>query len=416
MALVTSLALTKALVHFPRPRLTDIAQAVSDALVRHRGLFPSQGSIAVAVGSRGVANIGEVVRVTVATLKSWGLSPFIVPAMGSHGGATADGQRQILCDYGVTEHESGCPVRSSMDVVELDHGVLPHGLFMDAHAFAADGVVLINRIKPHTDFHGPFESGLAKMAVIGLGKERQAIEMHRFGVPGLRDGVPRAAVHVLSTGKILAGLGLVENAYEETMAVELVPARALLEREPQLLEMARRHLPALPVDLLDVLIVDWLGKDISGTGLDTNVIGRMRIASEPEPAVPHIKTIVVTDLTDASHGNATGAGLADVVTRRLFDKVDVGVTYTNVFTSGFPERGKIPIVAPTDAEAYACALRACGILPEGAERVVRIRDTLHLGDLYVSAAVRDDIRGRADVEIVGRPVEMFDEAGELRGF
>jgi hypothetical protein len=416
MAPETSLTLTRVRVEFPRPRVAAIAEVVSEELARHRSIFPSSGSIALAVGSRGVANIGTVVRSAVEVLQAWGLKPFIVPAMGSHGGATALGQRQILRDYGVSEEQSGCPVRSSMDVVELDRGDLAHGLFMDRHAWGADGVVVINRIKPHTDFHGPYESGLVKMAVIGLGKERQAIEMHRFGVPGLRDGVPRAAARVLATGKILAGLALVENAYDETMAIELVPAASLLDREPVLLELARRHMPRLPVETLDVLLVDQLGKNISGTGLDTNVIGRMRIAGEPEPTTPRIKTIVVTDLTDASHGNATGAGLADVVTRQLFDKIDVAVTYTNVFTSGFPERGKIPIVAPTARDAYACARRACGIIPDGAERVVRMLDTLHASDLYVSAAILDELRGRSEIEMVGEPVEMFDPSGQLRPF
>jgi hypothetical protein len=406
----SSLALYRTTVRFARPVLADLDRTVAAALDGHRARFPAAGTVAVAVGSRGVANIARIVRASVETLKRWGLQPFVVPAMGSHGGATAEGQRRLLADYGVDEAGVGCDVRSSMDVAEIDAPDLPHRLFMDRHAWGADAVLLVNRVKPHTDFHGPYESGLAKMAVIGLGKERQAIEMHRFGVPGLRDGVPKAAARVLATGRIAAGLAIVENAYDETMAIEVVPAAELLHREPALLDLARANMPRLPVDALDVLIVDQLGKNISGTGLDTNIIGRMRIAGEPEPDAPAIRAIVVTDLTDASHGNATGTGLADVITRRLFDKIDVGVTYTNVFTSGFPERGKIPIVAPTDADAYACALRACGIIPPGTERVARIRDTLHLGTIYVSAAVRDQLRGRPDVDAEDVPVEMFDRA------
>jgi hypothetical protein len=414
MSRVASLHLTRAIVSFPRPRLTDLAGAVRGQLEAHRRLFPPTGTIAIGVGSRGVANLAEIVRSTVDTLRGWSLSPFIVPAMGSHGGATAQGQRQLLEDYGVTADAMGCDIRSSMDAVALDRGDLAHELFMDRHAHGADGVVLINRIKPHTDFHGSYESGLAKMAVIGLGKERQAIEMHRFGVPGLRDGIPRAAARVLASGKIIAAIGIVENAYDETMAIEALPASQVLAREPALLEIARANMPVLPVPALDVLIVDQLGKNISGTGMDTNVIGRMRIAGEPEPASPRIRAIMVSDLTTPSHGNATGTGLADVITRRLFDKIDVGVTYTNVFTSGFPERGKMPIVAPTDADAYACAVRACGPIEPGAERIARIRDTLHLSEVYVSAAVREDLLGRSDVEMVGGPEEMFEEGGALR--
>lgn len=414
MSRATSLRLTPAIIRFPRPRLADVGDAVRAGLGAQRALFPATGTIAIGVGSRGIANLAEIVRTSVELLQRWGLEPFIVPAMGSHGGATPEGQRQLLADYGVTPDAMGCDIRSSMDVVELDRGGLPHGIFMDRHAHDAAGVLLVNRVKPHTDFHGSYESGLAKMAVIGLGKERQAIEMHRFGVPGLRDAMPRAAARLLGMGKILAGMAIVENAYDETMAVEVVPASSLMAREPVLLELARANMPALPVRALDVLIVDRLGKNISGTGMDTNVIGRMRIAGEPEPAAPRIRAIVVADLTDASHGNATGTGLADVITRRLFDKIDVGVTYTNVFTSGFPERGKMPIVAPTDADAYACGLRACGPMAPGTERIARIRDTLHLGDLYVSDAVRDELREREDVEIAGEAVEMFDETGTLR--
>jgi hypothetical protein len=351
------LRLTRAHVRFPRPRIDDVSDVVRRQLQAHRSIFPAGGAIAVAAGSRGIANIGAIVRAAVSSLAEWGCRPFVVPAMGSHGGATAEGQAQVLADYGVSPDVLGCDVRSSMDVVALDRGDLPHQLFMDRHAHGADGILLINRIKPHTDFHGRYESGLAKMAVIGLGKEQQAIEMHRFGVPGLRDGVPRAAAHVLATGKILAGLALVENAYDETMLVELVRADEMLAREPELLAIARDHMPRLAVDALDVLIVD-----------------------------------------------------------RLVDKIDVGVTYTNVFTSGFPERGKIPIVAPTDADAYACALRACGVMAPGTERVARIQDTLHLGEIDLSDAALADVRSREDVTIEGGPVSAFDEHGRLRTF
>jgi hypothetical protein len=244
--------------------LVDLERAVREQLDAGRPSFPQRGQVAIAVGSRGVANIGRIVATSVRVLCAWGLEPFVVPAMGSHGGATAEGQAALLASYGVSADAIGCPVRSSMNVVGLDAGDLPFGLFMDRHAFESDGVLLINRIKPHTDFHGPVESGLTKMAVIGLGKERQANAMHRFGVAGLREGIPRAAERVMATGKILAGLGIVENAYDETMAVELVPAGRILAREPALLDQARQHLPSLPVDDVDVLVVDRLGKDISG--------------------------------------------------------------------------------------------------------------------------------------------------------
>jgi hypothetical protein len=410
------LLLAKCRVRFPRPRVADVDRAVDGELARQSHLFDGVRSVAIAVGSRGIANLSQIVRTVVSVLRDRGMRPFIVPAMGSHGGATAEGQLQVLADYGVTEQAMGCSVRSSMDVIELDRGDLPFGLFMDRAASEADGILLVNRIKPHTDFRGAYESGLAKMSSIGLGKERQALAIHRFGATGLRDGIPRAAARVLATGKIIGGLGLVENAYDETMVVELVPAGAILSREPELLEIARAHMPRLPVDDIDVLIVDRLGKDISGTGLDTNVIGRMRIAGETEPDRPHIRTIVVSDLTDLSHGNSTGTGLADVVTRRLFDKIDLGVTYTNTYTSGFIERGRIPVVAPTDADAYACALRACGVPAPGTERIARIRDTLHLGEIYLSPPLTAAVEARPDVDLLGPPSAMFDEAGALTPF
>lgn len=418
MAVAPDLLLTPVRVRFPRPRLLDVAETVRQELLQQRAHFPARGRIAVAVGSRGVANLRVIVETAVRVLQSWGLEAFVVPAMGSHGGASADGQRQLLASYGITHEGVGCPVHSSMDVVTLPAPQLPHGLYMDRHAFESDGVLLVNRIKPHTDFRGRYESGLVKMAVIGLGKERQASAIHRFGVPGLRDGIPRAAESVLATGKILAGLGVVENAYDETMAIELVPADRLLDREPHLLELARANMPALPIDALDVLIVDRLGKDISGTGMDTNIIGRMRIAGEAEPERPRIRMIAVTDLTDASHGNATGVGLADVITKRLYEKLDVDVTYTNVFTSGFPERGKIPIVAPTDADAYAAAARACGPIAPHELRVVRILDTLHVGEIYASPGVIAalGVETRTDIETPGTATTMFDAAGALTPF
>lgn len=411
-----SLLLQKVQIRFARPRVDDVAAAVRAELTRHRGLFASGARIGLAVGSRGVANIATVVRTAVDMLHGWGVKPFVLPAMGSHGGATAEGQRALLADYGISEDRVGCPVHSSMDVVELDRGPLPHGLFMDRYAFESDGVLLINRVKPHTDFHGRYESGLVKMAVIGLGKERQALAIHHFGAPGLRDGIPEAARQVLATGKIIAGLALIENAYDETMRAELVPADDIMTREPELLEIARQNMPALVVDSLDVLIVDRIGKDVSGTGLDTNAIGRMRIHGEAEPERPRIRMIVATDLTDASHGNATGLGLTDVITRRLFDKIDIGVTYTNTFTSGFIERGKIPLVAPTDAAAVACALRARGVVPAGSERIGRIRDTLHLDEVYLSPAACRDLLGRADVVVDPDLTPMFDVNGTLRPF
>ena len=265
--------------------------------------------------------------------------------MGSHGGATAEGQREILASYEITEAAIGCPVRASMEVVELDNGGLELPLFMDRYAFESDGVILINRIKPHTAFHGEYESGLIKMSVIGLGNKRLASELHRFGVYGLKTLMPLAGRQILLTGKILLGIGIVENAYDETAIIEALTPLEILAREPELLNSAKQMMPYLPLKDIDVLVVDRLGKDISGSGMDPNIIGRMKIEGTPEPESPRIKAIVVTDLTDASHGNACGIGLADVTTRRLVDKVNWDVTYANGVTSGFYSHVALPIVA-----------------------------------------------------------------------
>jgi hypothetical protein len=393
--------------HFPRPRIppAEIPSTVHQQLARAiSGLptaIPPGAKIAIAAGSRGIANIDRITKSVVEYLVSLGAKPFIFPAMGSHGGATAEGQVAVLETYGITAQAMGCPIRSSMEVVELPGpSSFHHPLYMDRHAWESDGVILINRIKPHTDFHGPFESGLVKMSVIGLGKEKQASFLHSFGVYGLRDMIPAAARHIFQTGKILLGLALVENAYDETAVIEAIPADEIFTREPGLLALARENMPRLPVDELDVLIVDQLGKNISGAGIDTNIIGRIRIPGEPEPSAPRIKSIVVSDLTPETHGNSCGMGLADVVTRRFADKIDFKTTNTNIITSGFLERGKLPVVADTDRHAFEIALRAAGCRDLATARVIRIQDTLLLSDLLVSPAVLNEIKGRENIELL----------------
>jgi hypothetical protein len=413
---MAQLYLSRVRQSFPRERVLDIQGTVAAQLAAVRSAFKPGASIAVAAGSRGVANIASIVKVTVDFLRDAGATPFVVPAMGSHGGATAKGQAELLASYGITEPAMGCPVRATMEVVELPNDGLKTKLFMDRFAWESDGVVVVNRIKPHTDFHGDFESGLVKMMVIGLGKERQAFEMHGFGIHGLRDLVPQAAKRLLTMGKILAGIGIVENAYDETTIIEAIPSANIWTREPQLLALAKQNMPCLPVDDLDVLIVDRFGKNISGTGMDTNIIGRTHIFGEPEPESPRIKMIVVTDLTDESHGNATGMGFADIVTRRLYRKIDFPVTYKNVVTAGFPDRAKLPMVMETDREALDLALRGAGCRDISRARVARIRDTLHLGEVLVSDAVRDELRGKPNIEVAGDRAEACDPTGGLLPF
>ena len=298
--------------HFSTHRLENVASELKAQLQACAAALPPKAAIrpgariAIAVGSRGIAHLVEIVRQVAAWVKSQGAEPFIVPAMGSHGGATAAGQRKVLEGYGLTEAAVGAPIVSSMDVVELPQGDAEVPVYYDAAAHAADGTIVINRIKPHTSFHGRHESGLMKMIAIGLGKHAQALAIHNLGVRGLREVMPQVARQALRSANILLGVAIVENANDETMIVRAIPAGCIAEEEPALLEIARAQMPRLPVPELDLLIVDEMGKDISGLGMDTNVIGRLKIPGQPEPERPRIRVIYVRDLTDATHGNAVG--------------------------------------------------------------------------------------------------------------
>lgn len=398
---------------FDRARLDDPRAALRAQLRALDDRVTRGARIAIAAGSRGIDNLAMVVRELSDYVKARGAHPFVVPAMGSHGGATAEGQADILKSYGVSEQAIGVPIRSSMDVVELPRGELSFRIFMDRQVYESDGAILVNRIKPHTDFHGRYESGLMKMALIGLGKLEGARAVHDFGVYGLRELIAPGAAQVLAAGKILAGVGLVENAFHQTQHVEVLPAEAIAREEPRLLELARRSMPRLPTRDVDVLIVDRMGKDISGVGIDPNITGRIGVAGEHDADAPHVAAMMVCDLTEGTHGNAIGVGLADVITRRLFEKIDYGATYGNVITSSFLERGKIPVVAETDREAFAIAVRSCGHLPEGRERIVRILDTLHLDEIYASRSIVDELQ---DVEVIGSETALFDERACLMPF
>lgn len=392
---------------FVADRLDDVAGMLRAELAVS-GVSVKRGArIAIAVGSRGIADLPVVVHETVAWVKAQGGKPFVVPAMGSHGGATADGQRAVLEGYGVTETAVGAPIMSSMDVVELPRGEVEVPVYFDKQAAAADGVIAINRIKPHTSFRGPYKSGLMKMLAVGLGKHAGARAIHQLGVAGLRDTMPRVAREILRHGKILLGIGIVENAYDETMLVRAIPGAQIPDKEPELLTRATDAMPSLPVDELDILIVDEIGKNISGTGMDTNIIGRMKIYGQPEPESPRIRIIVVHDLSAVSHGNAYGVGLADIITRRLFAKIDFPATYANIVTTGFFERGKVPLIAETDRYALAIALRGCEPLEPSQARIIRIHNTQRLDEIHVSPTVLSAIASRSNAEVLGPAGELF---------
>ncbi|MEP7104295.1 MAG: DUF2088 domain-containing protein [Chloroflexota bacterium] len=364
------------------------------------------GSVAVGVGSRGVANLEALVRGAVRTLRAAGWDPFIVPAMGSHGGATAEGQVAVLAGYGVTEVSVGAPVRATMDTVvvgEVDSLPVHH----DALAAAAGASFLVCRVKPHTDFHGRWESGLAKMAAIGMGKRSGAQVMHSAGVPGLRDLVPQAARLLAGQGRLLGGLAAVENQRDQTALVRGVPAAGIAgDLETELLERARKLMPRLPFDRLDVLVVDRMGKDISGTGLDTNVLNRMRIVGEPEPEGLHVVAIAVLELTAASHGNAIGVGLADFIPERLRRQIDVPATYANSLTAGIVglERAKLPMTMPSDRDAVLAAISARGRPPGEPLALAWIADTLHTEVVAVTQPLWRAAEGRLERLAEPRPM------------
>jgi hypothetical protein len=404
---------------FPRPRVVDVEKALREQCEREeiRARIEPGAEVAITAGSRGISGIDNVLRSLVQILKDAGARPFVIPAMGSHGGATAEGQVEILRSLGVTEESVGAEIRSSMEVVELGETESGVPVYMDRTASEADGVVIVGRIKQHTDFRSDIESGLLKMASIGLGKHAQALALHGHGVKGIRDYMVEAGSKVFSSGRVLFGVAIVENAYEETAMLEAIPPESVVEREAELLKESAKLMPKLPVPDMDVLFVDALGQNFSGTGMDTNVIGRFRILGVEEPESPETKYLIVSDVSEASHGNTLGVGLADFTTERLLGQINRGAMNANVLTSTFPERAKIPMVLSSDREALEAAIRCnWGVEPEDT-RFVRIPNTLHLRYVYLSENLVDEALANGNVEVVEEAAEMeFDEDGYFTSF
>ena len=391
------------------PTLSDIRAAVGEAL---RSVELPTGSVAVGVGSRGGGKISDVVAALVGFLKEAGAEPFVIPAMGSHGASTAEGQADVLRHLGVSEEEVGCPVRATMEAVKI--GETPSGVsvYMDQNAFEADAVVVVNRIKPHTAFRGTVESGPTKMLAIGLGKQKGAYSIHAAGWGRIHETIPQAARVAVESGKVAFGLAVLENADEEPYKVAAVPADKLEESEAPLLEEAKRKLMRLPFDDIDVLVIDQIGKNISGDGADPNVTGRY-----PTPFAsggPDVERMVFLDLTPETGGNANGLGAADVVAERLVSKMDRPATYLNALTSTTPYPVKIPMTMPTDRMAIAAALAmTAGVSPQNA-RLVRIKNTLKLRQMWVSDALLEEVGSDERLRVLEDPRPMdFDADGSL---
>ena len=365
-------------------------------------------SVAITAGSRGISGIGDIMRVLVEKIREMGGDPFLVTAMGSHGGATAEGQLEILSSIGITEGSVGAPIRATMDTKKI--GETPDGypVYLDRYALEADHIVVVNRISKHTDFTSDVESGLMKMMVVGLGNRTGAEVLHSRGTWGLKNMIKPMAREVIKKAPVIFGLAILENGYGEIADIIPLLPEEIEEREKELLVKVKRNRPGLPFSEIDVLVVDLLGKEISGTGLDTNVIGRMMIKGEPEPENPDIKIIVVLDISDASHGNAIGTGLADMITRRLFEKIDFRKTYTNLLVSGFLERGKIPLIFDTDEEAVEEAIGLIRWKERKDVRLVRIRDTKHLDTIWISEALLEEAKANPSLLVTGRTRGWFE--------
>ena len=365
--------------------------------------------IAIAVGSRGIANLPEIVRSVVHWVKQQGGEPFIIPAMGSHGNGIAAEQEAILVALGICEDTVGAPIRASMEVVELPRGESPCHVYMDKLANEADGTIIINRVKIHGDFSGDIESGLMKMCVIGVGKHKQALEVHKYDISHLEELIIAAARQVIQYGNIIAGIGVVENAYHETMMLRVLRAEQFEQEEKKMLCAYKKIMPRFPIKDFDILIVDEVGKNISGAGMETKIVGRLKSGAK-EPEYPKIRYIVTTDLTEESHGNACGIGLADFITRKLFNKIDIPSSNENIITCRFIEQGRIPIIADNDYQAICYAMRAIGDKAPEDMRIIRIQNTLKMNSMYVSENILPEISTLPNVKVVGKaPVAIFRE-------
>ena len=403
---------------FEGPELADVEHETCSqlaALQLGNKIRPGE-SVAITAGSRGIANIASIVKAATRQLKEIGAEPFVVPAMGSHGGGTAEGQQEILHSYGVTEEYTGAPIRSSMETVIVD--TTPQGIpvHFDRHAYEADHVIVCGRVKPHTGFVGPIESGLHKMMLIGLGKHRGAKIYHR----AIKDFsfleiILAVADVILAKCRVAAGLAIVENAYDETALIEAVAPDRFFEREKELLKLAQQWMPRLPFPEVDLLVIDQIGKNISGSGMDTNVVGRkFNDHGATEDDTVNCKRIFIRGLTPETHGNACGIGMAEVTNQRTVDQANLVATRINALTGGHPSAAAVPIAFDTDQEAMLAILETVGLVDPADSGIIQIANTLKLGEVLVSEKYTPEVQERSDLEVLSGPDAMaFDGHGNL---
>jgi hypothetical protein len=403
---------TKVRYHIDPIEITDVAAAVKGAFAAVAGAIQPGHRVCLTGGSRGIDRIDQVLAAAVAEVKRLGATPFIVPAMGSHGGATAEGQLEVLASYGITPERMGCEIRSSMETVQLGEveGGVP--VYFDRNAYeGADVVIPINRVKPHTDFHGPVESGLLKMIAIGLGKQKGADTFHAQGFAVFHRLIPAVGRFTLTKVNIPFGLALVENGHARLADIEAVPADRIWEREQELVLLARQKMARLPVTAIDVLVLDSIGKDISGLGMDSNVVGRYYTG--PTGTGPDVQRIVVRSLTPATEGNAVGIGMADVVLQQAVDQMDQHKTYMNCITAKTPEGARVALTVQTDREALAVALACCLKVEPRSARVIRIADTKHLEYFYASESLLPELLATGACEVLEELAPIRFDASDM---
>lgn len=397
---------------FDENKIENIQQAVLRELKPLRDIIRPEMKIAITAGSRGISNIASIIKTTVDYIEALGAQPFIVPAMGSHGGATAKGQTMVLQKLGITTETMGAPVVSSMDVVKV--GETPDGIpaYVDKNAYNANGIVVVNRVKPHTDFKGSIESGLLKMLAVGLGKHKGCSTIHAHG---LGTSIPKVAHVILKKAPVLFGLAILENSKDETYKLKGILPQNFEKEERIILKESKSIVPKLPWDLLDILVVEEMGKTFSGTGMDTKVIGRIRVFGEEELEKPLINKIVVLRLSENSYGNALGVGLADITTKALVDKIDFDATYANTIPTTYLDRSKIPVTMENDREAIKTAMMTIGSVPLDKIKLAIIPNTLHLEEIYATKAAIEAIGDKSQISILddGHPM-IFDDSGSLK--
>jgi hypothetical protein len=404
----------------PSPKLDDFVAEIRKELAKAKlaEKIKPGAEIAVTAGSRGIVHYPEILATVVNEVKKAGGKPFLIPAMGSHGGASAEGQISILTGLGITPETVGAPIRATMEVDLIGHLENGNPVYVDRNALRADGIVVVGRVKPHTDFKGEIESGLMKMMVIGLGKQKGAEMIHRYKQTGYHKLLPEAARLIMKKAPVILGLAVVENAHHEIAIMRAIEPENIEREEMKLLEKAKALLARIPFKEIDVLIVEEIGKDISGTGIDTNVTGRFWLPGEKDPLAPTIQSIVVLDLSGETHGNAIGMGLVDIVTQRLVSKIDYQSTFVNALTGGHSLPGKTPMFLPNDRDAITAALHVSGAVDYQKAKIVRVRNTQYLDRLWISESLYEIVKADTELQnkldIVSEPREMqFDILGNL---